>query len=100
MLFRSIFSKNSMCVTNQINFLAKNYRPKCDICSNLCGLEWYVQNQVEISTEEDPFKKVKNSMLVCEKCFQGGNIPKGLTKEDFEIANFYNIAKPSESNYF
>ncbi len=42
MLFRTIFNKNSQNVLNTMNFLAKNYRPQCDLCSNLCGLDWYI----------------------------------------------------------
>jgi hypothetical protein len=100
MLFRSVFNKNSLSVLNQMNFLAKNYRPKCDICSNLCGMDWYIQNNGDLIHKDDPLSSVKDSILICEECFESGNYPKGITKEDFEMANFFNIVNPSESNFF
>ena len=71
-----------------MNFLSKNYRPKCDICSKLCDIEWYM---LKISD-------AKNMLLICEKCYESDNFPKDLTKDDFEIANFFNIINPTESN--
>jgi hypothetical protein len=105
-LFRTIFNKNSLNVVNQINFLAKNYRPKCDMCSKLCNMEWYMQMggpSVTIPDEKissNPFDFIKESLLICEGCFEGGNLPKGLSKENFELANFFNIVNPSESKTF
>jgi hypothetical protein len=103
MLFRNIFNKNSLSVLNQMSFLAKNYRPKCDICSSLCGIDWYIQAGKElvsnIPSEESVMTRLKDSVLVCESCYEKSEFPKGLTKEDFEIANFFNIVNPSESKY-
>lgn len=104
MLFRNIFNKNSLSVLNQMSFLAKNYRPKCDICSSLCGIDWYIQVSKDlvsnVPSEESVMTKLKESVLVCESCYEKSELPKGLTKEDFEIANFFNIVNPSESKYF
>jgi hypothetical protein len=104
-LFRTIFNKNSVNVINQINFLSKNYRPKCDMCSKLCNIEWYMQSdpnnaieKLNKSEAEENFNHVKESLLICENCYDKGNLPKGLSKEDFELANFFNIVNPSESN--
>jgi hypothetical protein len=83
-LFRTIFNKNSLNVLNQMNFLSKNYRPKCDICSELCDIEWYML-------------KNTNMLLICENCYEGKCFTKDLTKDDFEIANFFNIMNPAES---
>ena len=52
MLFRTIFNKNSQNILNTMNFLAKNYRPKCDFCSNLCGLDWYFSISKSLITGE------------------------------------------------
>ena len=90
-----------MNVVNQTNFLAKNYRPKCDMCSKLCNMEWYMQtssnNLKEDKLSVNPFDAVKENLLVCEDCLENGNLPKGLSKENFEIANFFNIVNPAAS---
>lgn len=88
-LFRSIFNKNSLSIINQMNFLAKNYRPKCDICSNLCDLDWFMQRgDLNIN---------KDTLLICDRCYENDLFPKNLTKESFELANFFNVINPSES---
>jgi hypothetical protein len=86
-LFRTIFNKNSLNMLNQMNFLSKNYRPKCDICSKLCDIEWYMLKNCD----------VKNMLLICDKCYVGECFTKDFTKDDFELANFFNIINPSES---
>lgn len=102
-LFRTIFNKNSLNIVNQINFLAKNYRPKCDMCSKLCNMEWYMQiggSSTTLNEEKNiknPFDTIKESLLLCEGCLESGNLPKGLSIENFELANFFNIVNPSES---
>jgi hypothetical protein len=53
MLFRTIFNKNSQNVLHTMNFLAKNYRPKCDLCSNLCGLDWFITANNRLITGEN-----------------------------------------------
>lgn len=99
-LFRTIFDKNSINVIHQINFLAKNYRPKCDICSNLCNIDWYMQTSppnTGLINKENNLSQLKDSLIICENCYEISNFPKGLTKEDFEMANFYNVINPNES---
>ena len=95
-IYRKYFSENPYIVNKQINFLTKNYRPKCDMCLNLCELDWYI-------TKENPFKDLlnnnllnddhkKNKMLIiCENCYEKGEFIYGLKKEDFEISNVYNL---------
>ena len=100
-LFRSFFTENSV-VLNKINFLTKNYRPKCDLCSGLCELEFYVANTKLLDYQGDskipsilnPNKQ--SIMLVCEKCFEKNEFPNGLTKEDFTLSNVFNILVPNE----
>ncbi len=100
-LFRTIFNKNSLNVVNQINFLAKNYRPKCDMCSNLCNMEWYMHSGGSSASEEKnstiTFESVKEILLICENCYETDNFPKGVSKDNFESANFFNIISSSES---
>ena len=87
-LFRSIFNKNSMNVLNQMNFLSKNYRPKCDFCLSLCALDFYMQ---KTNTENE------KNLIICSLCYNKDNFFQDLTKEDFEAANFFNIVNSSES---
>ena len=93
-MFRSFFNKNSNMVNHQINFLTKNYRPKCDLCMNLCDLDWYI-------TKESVIKNLNNnnnnnsSFLICENCYEKNLFPKDLKKEDFELSNIFNIFEPN-----
>ena len=92
-MFRSFFNKNSNMVNHQINFLTKNYRPKCDLCMNLCDLDWYI-------TKESAIKNLNNnnnnsSFLICENCYEKNLFPKDLKKDDFELSNIFNIFEPN-----
>jgi len=40
-----VFQSNSTNIINQTNFLDKNFRPKCDLCGNLCDMEWFVRKR-------------------------------------------------------
>ncbi len=75
--------------TNKLNFIAKNYRPKCDLCNKLCGNEWFMLNNTP--------QENKDILLLCQTCFEIGNIPKDLKKEDFQISNIFSIVDPAES---
>ena len=33
---------NGVNKISRINFLLKNYRPKCDLCERLCSMDWYI----------------------------------------------------------
>ena len=35
-------NKNGVNKISRINFLLKNYRPKCDLCERLCSMDWYI----------------------------------------------------------
>jgi len=87
--FKIIFNKNSLNSLVQINFLAKNYRPKCDLCKNICDINWYMLKKQDFDNQ---------SQLICEVCFENEKFNKeSYKKEDFELANFFNIINPSES---
>jgi hypothetical protein len=88
--FKIIFNKNSLNSLVQINFLAKNYRPKCDLCKRICNIDWYMLRKQDVNNNE--------SLLICEVCFENEKFSKeSFKKEDFEMANFFNIINPSES---
>ena len=103
-LFRSFFEKNSNTAVNQVNFLTKNYRPKCDLCGNLCELDWYITSKDgkdpfdfnETNKENSSATEQKDILLICEECYDKGEFPKGLGKENFELSNVYNILMPNE----
>ena len=87
--FRIIFNENSLNSLNQINFLAKNYRPICDLCNKLCNIDWYMLRKKNIHDK---------SFLLCEVCFDSEKLnSEQFSKDDFEMANFFNIINPSES---
>ena len=88
-IFRSAFNK-SVNMLNQINFIAKNFRPRCDFCGNLCDLEWLSKKVVE--TNNKTF-----SIILCEKCYKGHNYPKDLKQSDFEISNLFDFASGDKS---
>lgn len=88
-LFRSIFNKNTLNPDNKLNFITKNYRPKCDLCNKLCGFEWHMLKDT---------KEIKDSLFVCQSCYDNENIPKDLKKDDLELTNLHNIiADPNKS---
>ena len=35
-------NSNGVNKISRINFLLKNYRPKCDLCERLCSMDWYI----------------------------------------------------------
>lgn len=108
-LFRSFFNKNNT-VLNQVNFLTKNYRPKCDLCEELCELDWYITNKTngkkpfdfnDNSSENQIPSILSNSnedniLLICENCYEKKEFPNPLTKDDFELSNVFNILMPNE----
>ena len=97
-LYRNFFSENKLLINNQINFLTKNYRPKCDLCTNLCDIDWYILRENHPSEIDDIYKQQesKNMMLICDNCYEKGDFPLGLSKEDFELSNVYNIFVPND----
>jgi len=48
---------------SRVNFLLKNYRPKCDFCGELCTLDWYItkDNDFDNIIHQKEIKEKKNS---------------------------------------
>ena len=87
-LFRTIFNKNSVSPINHMNFISKNYRFKCENCTNLCGLFFYIDKG-----EED---FLKSSIIICENCFAKDEKFKEK-KEAFKHTTIFNIlSDPNE----
>ena len=96
-LFRNTFNKNSMNLSSQLNYIGKNYRPKCDICSGICDFEWFSEKINEKENNSNGVEGmilengVQKPILLCSKCYETERYPKELTKTDFEFSNFYTI---------
>ena len=45
---------------SRVNFLLKNYRPKCDFCGELCTLDWYI-------TKDNDFDNIIHQKEIKEK---------------------------------
>ena len=90
-LFRSIFSKNSLSNEHKINYLEKNYRTKCDFCSNLCSNDLY---SLKETTE------IKDTLVICGNCYETENFPKDLSKEMFEISNINKLFCKIEGKFY
>jgi len=52
------------------------------------------------SVSDNNMYQIRDSLLICENCYDANNYPSGLKKENFETANFFNIVNPSESIYY
>ena len=98
----------------KINFLSKNYRPKCDICGNFCMVNWYITKEnfgkneeenesdaemgVSISIDENSLKR--DFFLICEECYNNKEIalPNNLKRENFELSSVYNLLSRDKLN--
>lgn len=90
-LFKSVFTKSSVSPVNQMNFLAKNYRFKCENCANLCGIFFYLEIK---RTEEF----LKSSLVICDDCFKNDQIKESprYSKENFECTSIFNLLNNHE----
>lgn len=95
----------------KINFLSQNYRPKCDVCGNICTMDWYItkdsKNEEEMSDNDlnfsiniDEKSLNKEYFIVCEECFGDQNIPlpNNLKRENFELSSIYNLFSKEKLN--
>ena len=52
---------NGVNKISRINFLIKNYRPKCDLCERLCSMDWYITKGNDFSQLFDQIKEQENN---------------------------------------
>ena len=52
---------NGVNKISRINFLIKNYRPKCDLCEKLCSMDWYITKGNDFSHLFDQIKEQENN---------------------------------------
>ena len=117
--FNNILIKNTSQTntnqSNQIDFILKYYRPKCDICNKLCENDWRIQkpvnnHKVDLNDSLYKIEEVKEHnhllFLICNICYVSKNFPQDITKESFECSNFnsmlnkVNESKNYLNNYF
>ena len=102
----------------KINFLLKNYRPKCDICGNFCTMHWYTtkeinqknndeekddidsSNDINVSINIDEKSLNKEFNLICQECYSNNDIslPNNLKRENFELSSIYNLFSKEKLN--
>ena len=51
---------NGVNKISRINFLLKNYRPKCDLCEKLCSMDWYITKGNDFSELFEQIKEQEN----------------------------------------
>ena len=54
---------NGVNKISRINFLIKNYRPKCDLCEKLCSMDWYITKGNDFSQLFEQIKEQENNNL-------------------------------------
>lgn len=100
-LFRNIFSSN-VSSSSQLNFISQNYTPKCDLCAEICGFNFYIEKN-----EEKLLRT--NTIIICEKCFMSMSTEdskyedikfQNLNKNQFEPTCVYNILTNSDKGKF
>ena len=96
----------------KINFLSQNYRPKCDVCGNLCTMDWHISkdkkdeeenesdNDLNVSINIDEKSVNKEFFLICDECFSNNDIPlpNNLKRENFELSSIYNLFSKEKLN--
>jgi len=53
---------NGVNKISRINFLLKNYRPKCDLCEKLCSMDWYITKGNDFSQLFEQIKEQENNI--------------------------------------
>ena len=104
----------------KINFLLKNYRPKCDVCGNFCTMEWHISkdnlnnaknnddekddiessNEMNVSISIDEKSVNREFFIVCEECYLNSDIPlpNNLKRENFELCSIINLFSKEKIN--
>lgn len=75
-----------------MNFISKNYRFKCENCSGICGLFFYID-------KEEDF--LKSSNIICEECFKkfSSNDTSDIKEEDKKENIYINKIKFKKENF-
>ena len=81
---------NGVNKISRINFLIKNYRPKCDLCEKLCSMDWYITKGNDFSHLFDQIKEQENNNLNNNNLNMNNNesnITNNSNKEESENKN-------------
>ena len=53
-------NKNGVNKIPRVNFLLKNYRPRCDLCERLCSMDWYITKGNDFNELVEEIKEQEN----------------------------------------
>ena len=76
---------NGVNKISRINFLLKNYRPKCDLCEKLCSMDWYITKGNDFSQLFEQIKEQENNNL--NNSNENNNNPNNNNEENNENKN-------------
>lgn len=89
-LFRSLFNPKANVISplNQLSFLSKHFRLKCDNCANLCEFQFYLEKSSLYGKDEIG---LKDSIIVCLNCHKSNNFPLSIDKSSLILGNLYSV---------
>ena len=93
-------NKNGVNKIPRINFLLKNYRPKCDLCERLCSMDWYITKGNDFNELVEEMKEQENEKKnISENNNNNNNNTLNLNEDEEKInindSNILNEAKKS-----
>lgn len=96
-LFRSLFNQKISAVspTNQLWFISKHFRLKCDNCAKLCCFEFYIENSTNSQQKNE--LNLKESIIICLTCAQLKEFPSSIDKSCLVLSNLFSILSGDKS---
>ena len=95
-------NSNGVNKISRINFLLKNYRPKCDLCERLCSMDWYITKGNDFS---ELFEQIKEQEKEKEKEKENNNLNNNSNVNNDSNTNIINeendnkLANNNNSNF-
>ena len=90
-------NKNGVNKIPRVNFLLKNYRPKCDLCEKLCSMDWYITKGNDFNELVSEIKEQENNPNIKNN---PGNNNTNIKEEEekIDITDSNNIINENTSN--
>jgi len=82
---------------SRVNFLLKNYRPKCDLCEKLCSMDWYITKGNDFEELITEIKEQENNNN--NSTNNNNNSNTNTNKDEEEKININNDIKKNNSNF-
>ena len=95
-------NKNGVNKITRVNFLLKNYRPKCDLCEKLCSMDWYITKGNDFNELISEIKEEENNINNNINNSSNNNNNNNITINDEEEkvnTNLNNDNKKNNSNF-